>query len=108
MLRGSRGNDSYKNNRMGGQSYGSGGGYGHSNPGGISGGGSGGGYRGGGGHSDYPKKYSHQSPGGGHHNDASPPPYKRNRKDYEDTGRTDSYSSPQVNYNQSSHQKPHQ
>lgn len=102
--RGSRGNDSYKNNRMGGQSYGGGGGYGHSNQGGMSGAG----YRGGGGHSDYPKKYSHQSPGG-HHNDASPPPYKRNRKDYEDSGRTDSYSSPQVNYNQSSHhQKPQQ
>jgi len=48
--------------------------------------------------SDYPKKYSNQSPtSGGHHGDSSPPPYKRNRRDYEDSGRSHGgdYSSPQ-------------
>lgn len=101
------GNDSYKNNRMSGGSNQPYGGYGHSNSGGLSGGG--GGYRGMSGHSEYPKKYSSPGGGGGNHNESSPPPFKRNRKDYDDSGSRShggSYSSPQTNYN-APNQKSH-
>jgi len=100
--RGNRGNnDSYKNNRMGNQSS-----YGYGHQGGGGGMGGAGGYQRMS-HSDYPKKYSHQSPNAG---DSSPPPYKRNRRDYDDSGSRshgDSmYSSPSGGgYNSSSHQK---
>lgn len=93
--RNNRNNDSYKNNNMRNNQYGGVG----NNPG------MGGGYhRGMSGHSDYPKKYSHQSPGGhGGHGDS--PPYKRNKRDDDHSNRDSMYSSPQSNYhrNQSSH-----